>query len=170
MPRIGAALSDVKDDDMPRGSWVALESGKYPFMITSSEYRRTKVGDGMCLHLHLQCIHPSHSRVQLRDFLTLEHRVPDTVRIAKGRLKQIALACKVKNPDFVENSEELHNIPFLASVSKEEAQDPKYGDVDGYENRIAKYEPTDGNGPMTEPLPEQSSPHEPTQAAGDLPF
>ncbi len=167
MPRIGAALHDVEDDDMPRDSWIALESGDYPFMITDTEYKSTKAGNGMCLHVTLHCIHPDHSRVELRDFLTLEHPNPDTVRIAKGRLKQIGLACKVKNPDFIQDSEELHNIPFVASVSKEEAQDPKYGDVDGYENRIAKYKQIDGNAPMSEPLPEQS---QPTQASGDLPF
>lgn len=144
MARINADLSDVTKEDMEStGKWRALEPGDYRFMITDSQYKDTRAGDGGCLHLWVQCVEPEHSRSKWREFLTLEHPNETTVRIAKARLKQIALAVGHPTPDYVEESSDLHNIVFVASVVKETADDPKYGDVDGWKNSIQVYKPVE---------------------------
>lgn len=142
-------LSEVREEDM-EGTWRALPSGDYAFTITDSDYKDTKGGDGKCLHLLLECVEPDRS-AKLRDFLTLRHPNSDTVRIAKARLKSIAIAVGHPNPDYVKRSEELHNIPMLCRVSREEAEEPKYGDVDGWRNRIVSYKPMDGRGTVDPP-------------------
>jgi hypothetical protein len=148
MPKINQRLDDVKDEDMQGGGgWHALEDGDYPFMVTASEYKPTGNGKGMCLHLSVQCMDPRYQRSRWREFLTLEHPNAQTVTIARAQLKQLAIAIGHPNPDFVEYSEDLHNKIFTAYVIARPADDPKYGDVDGLQNRIAGYKPRDGAPP-----------------------
>lgn len=168
MPRIGADLSQVTDEDMDStGGWRALENGEYRFKITQSEYNPTAKKNGMCLHLYVQCIEPGHERSRWREFLTLEHPNPDTVRIARAKLKQIAVAVGHEKPDFVEYSEDLHDIPFIAVVYRELADDAKYGDLDGYQNRINAYKPIQGELPRT--LTKEEFENDPAPDA-DIPF
>ena len=146
MPRINADLSGVTEEDM-QGTWKALPDGDYICRLIESDYKETNKGDGMCLHLKWQCIEPGHSRAKPRDFLTLEHPNADTVKIARARLKQIAIAVGHPNPDYVEKSEELHEVPVLCRISREQAEDPRYGDLDGYQNRIVAYLPVKEGAP-----------------------
>jgi hypothetical protein len=148
MPRINQNLRDVKDDDMQGGGgWKALPEGNYRMMVSETEYKSTKNGSGMVLWIRVQCVEPEHSRSKWTEFLTIEHANPETVRIARAKLKSLAIAVGHPDPDFVEYSEDLHNTPFLASVAQEAASDPKYGDVNGMQNRIAAYMPIPGSAP-----------------------
>ena len=159
MAHIGQDLSGVKNEDM-EGSWRSLPEGDYPFFIFQSDYKKTSKGDGMCLHLRLKCVDPGHSKTELRDFLTLEHPNSDTVKIAKARLKSIAICVGHANPTHVENSEELHGTVLLAHVLQEEADNPKYGDSDGMQNRISYYKPANPapNGQQQVQPPEEEPP------------
>ena len=143
MARINQDLSDVTKEDMEHtgGKWRALEAGDYRFMLTDSHYKDTRAGDGGCLHLFVQCIEPEFARSKWREFLTLEHPNETTVQIAKAKLKQLAIAVEHPTPDYVKESSDLHNIPFIASVVRETADDPKYGDADGWVNKIIAYKP-----------------------------
>lgn len=138
MARLNRDLSGVTKEEAERmRGWRALPPGEYRFIVLSSDYKTTKNGDGMCLHLDLQCIEREHERVKLRDFLTLEHDNPQTVQIANARLKQLAIACGHPNPDFIGDSRELHNKPFLAILTREKVE--QYGDAEGFKNQIARY-------------------------------
>lgn len=119
-----------------------MEPGEYPFIITQSDYKPIKSGDGMCLHLSMQCAERGRTNVQLRDFLTLEHDNPTVVEIANARLKQLAVAIGHPKPDFIGDSRELHGKVFLAIVTKERVE--QYGDSEGYQNRVAGYKPMPG--------------------------
>lgn len=143
MARINQDLSEVKKEDMENsgGGWQALKPGDYRFVITATEWKPTRSREGMCLHIFVQCVEPEHSRSKWREFLTLEHSNPETVRIAKARLKQIAIAVGHPDPDFVEQSEDLHDTTFIAQVIRETADDPKYGDRDGWQNKILAFKP-----------------------------
>lgn len=141
MPRLDADLSDVKDEDMGGGSWRALEPGEYVFHVTSSEYKRTKAGNGWVLKLVWDCIQPGH-RAQIWDFLTLEHPNSETVRIARAKLKEVAIAVGHPNPDYIQASEELHMKPCILKVKK--VRNEQFGDERGFKNEILGYKPMDG--------------------------
>ena len=71
----------------------------------------------------------------------------------------LAIAIGHPNPDYVERSEDLHNKVFLAQVGIEEASDPKYGDVNGMQNRILGYKPVPGAAPRPAKAPYQKADH-----------
>ncbi|HEX9639996.1 MAG TPA: DUF669 domain-containing protein [Candidatus Krumholzibacteria bacterium] len=168
----GGDCRNVSDEDMEAtGGWVAMPEGWYRFMVESSDYKRTKAGDGMCLHLSLRCLERGkHQGEEKRDFLTLVHPNDDATRIARARLKQLAVATGHPKPDYVEDSNQLHNKPVMVKLGLEEASDPKYGDRNGNQNRvfgylsIADYRAKHGNG--GEEAPGAAAPPPPT---GDEP-
>jgi len=141
--RLNRDLSGVTKEQMERtGGWKARPPGDYTFIITSSEYKETKSGDGMCLHLELICVDRGQERFRLRDFLTLEHPNPTVVEIANAKLKALAIAVGHPKPDFIGDSRELHNKRFVVTVTKEQVD--QYGDADGFQNKIAGYKPEAG--------------------------
>jgi hypothetical protein len=144
MPFLNADLRDTKADNPDRPVWTCLPDGEYVFIITGSELKPAKSGQGSVLHLKLECGEADYKGTRLMDFLTLEHSNSQTVQIAKARLKAIAVAVGHKTPDFIKMSEELHNKPLLAVVRAEAARDPKYGDVNGLQNRIVGYKKLNG--------------------------
>jgi hypothetical protein len=140
MARLNRDLSGVTKEQMERtGGWKAREPGDYLFLINNSDYKETKSGEGMCLHLELQCVERGHQRFKMRDFLTLEHPNPTVVEIANARLKQLAIAVGHPKPDFIGDSKELHNKRFVAVITKEKVE--QYGDADGFQNRVVGYKP-----------------------------
>jgi hypothetical protein len=105
-----------------------------------SDYKETRAGDGMVLKLKFECLDPPYTGRAVYENLTLEHPKEETVAIAQANLKSLAAACGHPNPDYVENSEELHNLPVVLKLKKE--RNPQFGDADGYQNRIVAYSST----------------------------
>ena len=163
MPELNADLRDITQEDMDYEGRSLLKDGDYRFIITWSEYKQTEARNGMCLHLNLTCVEPGF-KTKLRDFLTLEHPNNDTVRIAKAKLKQLAIAVGHPTPDFVQNSDQLHNIPLVAKVGREKSKDPKYGE---YQNRILSYKPTSAGNSGQAPA---GSNEPPPLTDDDIPF
>ncbi len=163
MPEINQNLADVKDEDMDeRSGWRAIPSGEYRFVCESSVYKPTSNGTGHVLGLKWVCAEPDSSGTKLFDYLTLVHPNADTVRIAKARLKMIALAVRHPTPDFVQRSEELHGIPVIIKVEKRKAPNPRYADAEGFENAILSYK-----SPVAAAA---QAPAQPTRPADDIPF
>ena len=170
MARINCDLGDVDPKDgTTKGGWRALEEGDYEFMVTESDYRRTRAGDGWLLELKLQCLDERHPKARLREYLTIDHPNPDAVRINKARLAQIGIACNVRDPKRITDSEELHNRPFIASVLKVPARDAKYGDVDGMQNEIAEFKPKRGS-QRSAPAEPRDAYEPPPHTDDDIPF
>ncbi len=131
--KIGIDLSDV---EVSESGFKSLPAGRYPATIIDSDYKATKSGEGMCLHLVFAITEGEYAGRQLRDFLTLEHTNEQTVNIAKAKLKELAVAAGHKNPDRVEDTDELHG-PLTVVVTRKEDKD--WGDDDGFVNRIQRY-------------------------------
>jgi len=143
MPRINANLSSVTDEDMEqKGGWSVFPDGDYRAMLKSTDYKPTNAGDGMCLHLSLMLL--DEKGKEIRDYLTLEHPNPTVVKIAKARLKQLAIAVGHETPNNVEDSDSLLGAPFLVRLYSEVASNPKYGDKDGLQNKIGGYKGVEG--------------------------
>ncbi len=136
MARIGQNLGGVQPDQ--GRTFMAIPPGPQTVKIIASEYKQTNAGDGMCLGLTLEVVGGEHNGRRLFEYLTLEHPKQKTVEIAQAKLKAIALACRLQDPDRVEDSNELHDIPFEVDVIRQRAKQG-YGDADGQENRIVGY-------------------------------
>ena len=105
----------------PAKPFEVLPPGKYPAQIVNSEIRVTKDGIGQYLWLELDVLDGPHKGRKLFDRLNLVNANPQTVEIAQRTLSAI---CHATGRMQVQDSEELHLIPFIADV---QVQAPKNG-------------------------------------------
>ena len=169
MVQINQDLSGVKDDDMGgSGGWTAWPQGHYRMMITASEYKATNAGTGMMLVLEMACLEAGLQDQKKTCWLVLQHPKADTVRIAKARLKELAIATNHPTPDQVDESSDLHNKPFLAFITRKKSNDPKYGDDQGFTNDFAGFKACDVGGPAQASPPSNVPP--PPSDLDDIPF
>jgi hypothetical protein len=137
--RLDIDLDEIEVPEMPE--FMAIPDGKYRAMIIESDYKPTANGLGECLHLTFQILDGPHQNRRLKDFLTLEHTNETTKRIAREKLKRLALAMHFENGK-VGDTEELHSKPVVLTVSREKT-DSDFGDSEGFQNRIKKYSEVD---------------------------
>lgn len=109
-----------------------LPPGKYPSYIVNSDIRLTKDGMGQYLHLEMDVLEGPYKGRKLFDRLNLVNANTQAVEIAQRTLSAI---CHATGRMQVQDSEELHLIPFLAVV---QVQPPKNGY--GESNKV-RYQP-----------------------------
>jgi len=173
MARINANLSDIGDDDMGGGgSWSAWPQGDYRMMVTASDYKPTKARNGQMLKLEMVCLEGEHQGQKQFDNLVLEHPNPDATKIARVRLKELAIAVGHPTPDLVEDSEALHGKPFLVYITKKKAkpEQEQYADSQGFENNVAGYKACEGGTPAQAPPPAPPTSSGGGVPAADIPF
>ena len=76
----------------PNESFDPLSNGDYLCIITASEMKPTKSGDGAYLELELQVLEGPHQGRKLWDRLNLNNANETAVRIARGALSSICRA------------------------------------------------------------------------------
>ncbi len=104
----------------PNVAFDPIPAGKYLCVITASEMKDTKAGNGEYLELELEVIDGPHKGRKLWDRLTLKHPNEKTVQIARGTLSSICRAVGVMAP---RDSVELHNLPMVVSVGLKKRED-----------------------------------------------
>lgn len=147
----------------PTDSFAPIPNGEYPVVITDSEMKDTRSGDGQYLQLVLEVIDGPMKGRKLWDRLNLFNRNSTTVLIAQKALSQI---CHAVGPLEPQDSAELHGKPLVARVIVKE--DP------GYEarNEVRGYSALGGSPTepaQTAPAPQQNAPQPmapPPAAAG----
>lgn len=90
----------------------------YKVIITKSEFKKTKAGTGHYLSLQMKIIEGEYKGRILFENLNLDNPNPTAVEIANKALNTICKAC---NKVGVQDSEELHGIPMIATVAVTEA-------------------------------------------------
>lgn len=90
-----------------------LPPAKYSAHIVDSDLRITKDGNGQYLLLEIEVIEGPFKGRKLFDRLNLVNANPQTVEIAQRTLSAI---CHATGRMQVQDSEELHLIPFIADV------------------------------------------------------
>lgn len=105
--------NDYPPETQVKGSYDPLPKGKYTVCIVSSETNPTKKGDGEFLSLKLEVLDGDFKGRKLFETLLLDHPSEKAVEIAKKKLAQICRAVNVLTPD---ESDELHDKPFVADV------------------------------------------------------
>jgi len=104
----------------PNAGFEPVPAGKYLCLITASEMKPTKAGNGEYLELELEVIDGPHKGRKVWDRLTLKHPNEQTVQIARGTLSAICRAVNVLQP---RDSVERHNVPLVVSVGLKKRED-----------------------------------------------
>jgi hypothetical protein len=143
----------------PNDSFDPLPNGDYLCIITASEMKPTKAGDGAYLELEMQVIEGQYQGRKLWDRLNLNNANDTTVKIAKGTLSAICRAVGVLQP---KDSCELHDLPMLVKVACK-----KRDDTDELTNVVKSYKKRDGaaSSPVTAAAPVAPLASSPAKAA-----
>ena len=123
----------------PAVGFEPLPAGKYLVVITDSEMKPTKSGNGHYLELTFQVIEGEYKNRLLWARLNLENPNELAVQIARGELSAICRAVGVMAP---KDSVELHNLPLLVTVKCKKRDDT--GDVVNEIKGYAKKEAAQG--------------------------
>ncbi len=128
----------------PNAALEALPSGTYDVMITASEQKPTKDGQGSYIQLEMtvqgQPGPNSMAGRKVFDRLNTNNKSQQAVDIAYATLSAI---CHVTGRYQIQDTAQLHGIPFKAVVAKV-ARDDKPGE---YSNEVKGYKDAQGNDP-----------------------
>ena len=123
----------------PMQDFEPIPAGKYLAVITESEFKPTKAGNGQYLELTFQVVEGEYKNRLLWARLNLDNPNELTVKIAKSELSSICRAVGIATP---KDSVELHNLPLLITVKCKKRDDngEMTNEISGY----AKKEATEG--------------------------
>lgn len=127
MPKLNFDASSVDISDQ----FEALPAGWYPVMVTSSDTFVTRAGNE-AYKLELTVI--DGPAVNRKLFVNLNLGHPNLVADEIAR-KELASICAAAGVHGIEETEDLHNLPFEARVIVEQSSD--YGD----RNKVKGYRP-----------------------------
>lgn len=120
-----------------------VPSGLYPVTITKSEEKPTKDGQGAYLEFEMTVVqgHEFAGR-KIYDRLNIKNKNQQTVDIAYSTLSSI---CHVTGRLQIQDTGQLHGVPFQVLVSKVERNDrPGSGEMT---NQVKGYKDINGNDP-----------------------
>ncbi|MDP2689024.1 MAG: DUF669 domain-containing protein [Deltaproteobacteria bacterium] len=120
----------------PNADFDPVPAGKYLAVITDSEMKPTKNGNGRYLELTFQVIDGPYKGRLLWSRLNLENPSDQAVQIARGELSAICRAIGVMQP---KDSVELHNLPLVVSVKCKSREDTGdiVNEIKGYSKKEA---------------------------------
>lgn len=141
----------------PQGDFEPIPAGWYSCMITDSEMKPTKTGNGEYLQLRLDVIDGEYEGRVLWDRLNLNNPNQTAVEIAQRQLSAICRAVGVMQPN---DSSDLHDLPLKVKVSIRPAGN-------GYEpsNEVKAYEAVTNEAPAASKAPAKTQ-----KAAGKKPW
>ena len=98
----------------------SLPVGRHPLIVESSEVKANKANDGGYLQLNLKLIDGPQMGTTGAYRLNLYHSNPQTAEIAH---RQLSAICHVIGVFNVQDSQQLHNIPFIAEVGLQKGEE-----------------------------------------------
>ena len=98
----------------------SLPVGRHPVVIESSEVKANKANDGGYLQLNLKLIDGPQMGTTGAYRLNLYHSNPQTAEIAH---RQLSAICHVIGVFNVQDSQQLHNIPFIVEVGLQKGEE-----------------------------------------------
>lgn len=110
-----------------------LPAGDYPVVITKSDVKATKAGTGHYIELEIQVTDGEFSGRRLWERLNVDNPNKTAEDIAKAALGQLCTAVDVLD---MEDTEQLHDIPFVISVEIDR-KEPDRNRVVGYSKLIS---------------------------------
>jgi hypothetical protein len=125
----------------PAVALEAVPAGKYNALITESEFKQTKSGNGHFLELTFEIIEGEFKGRKVWARLNLDNPNQQAVQIARGELSAICRAVNVMQP---KDSAELHNLPLEISVKckKRDDSDEPSNEIKGYATKGSSGSPS----------------------------
>ena len=127
----------------PNTDFEPIPAGKYVAIITESELKPTKSGNGHYLELTFQIVEGEYANRNVWARLNLDNPNKQAVQIARGQLSAICRAVGVLQP---KDSVELHNLPLVVHVKCKKRQD-----TDEISNEVKGFSRKEGTAP---PVPQ----------------
>lgn len=129
-----ASLNFNANDVEPAGDFSPLPGGKYNVVISASEMKPTKAGDGEYLKLEMTVIDGECKGRKVWSRLNLHNKNQTAKKIAEGELSSICRAVGVMTP---KDSTELHDLPLVVTVIQKKREDTgdMTNEVKGYAKR-----------------------------------
>lgn len=124
----------------PAGSFTVYDSGIYDVMISGSEMKETKAKiagtamKGSYIQLNYRIVGGPHAGGTIIDRVNYENDNPTAEEIGQAQLSAI---CRVCNVMQLQDTQQLHGIPFRVEISKGERNDKPgqfSNEVKGYQN------------------------------------
>lgn len=126
----------------PNAGFEALPEGWYNVAIAESEMKPTKDGEGAYLQLKAKVIDGAQAGKSLTIRLNVQNKNQQAVDIAYGELSAI---CHVTGVYRVQDSSQLHGIPFQVKAVVSKSKDKDGNTVEG--NDVKAYKDAMGNDP-----------------------
>ena len=124
---------DAREVELQVG-FEPIPAAKYLAVITASELKETKAGDGRYLELTFQVIDGPYKGRNLWARLNLDNPNETAVKIARAELSAVCRAVGVMTP---RDSCELHDLPLVVSVKLKKRDDTGEltNEIKGYEKK-----------------------------------
>lgn len=103
-------------------SFGPLPAGDYEMMIVKSETKATKAGTGHYLECEMHVLSGEHSGRRHWERFNLDNPNQQAVKIAQESLAKL---CNAIGVDEVNDSEDLHDQPFVAEVGIDKKDDTR---------------------------------------------
>jgi hypothetical protein len=117
----------------PTSDFEPIPAGKYLAVITASEMKPTKAGNGSFLELTFEIVEGECKGRKLWARLNLDNPNPLAVKIARSELSAICRAVDVMEP---KDSTALHNLPLVITVKqKADAEGEIRNEIKSYGKR-----------------------------------
>jgi hypothetical protein len=108
-----ATINFNAENVAPSVALEALPAGKYNVVITDSDIKTNRRGDGEYLQFEFEVIDGDYRSRKLWSRLNTNNPNPDAVRMANADLSAICHAVGVLQP---RDTVELHNLPLVVTV------------------------------------------------------
>lgn len=105
-----------------------LPAGEYAMMVVRSELKDTQSGTGQYIKLEMHVVSGEHAGRRVWENLNIDNPNKQAEDIAR---QQLASLCRAVGVVDLEDTEELHDKPFIASIAIDR-KDPTRNRVMGY--------------------------------------
>mgnify|MGYP003588925959 CR=1 FL=1 len=128
MAKLNLNLADVKEQS--NSGYSMIPAGKYEMKVVKTEVKDTKSGGAMLVcDLEVQDF-GDHVSKRIPYQMNIVNASAEAQRIGLSQLKSLAIACHVKNPNAIGDSDELiTGVSFEAEVTTETVNDKTYSKV-----------------------------------------
>lgn len=128
MAKLGLDLSKVTEQSS--SGYSMIPAGMYSMKVVKTEVKPTKTGGHMLVcDLEVQDF-GDHVSKKIPYQMNIVNNSAEAQRIGLSQLKTLAIACQVKNPNAINDSDELiTGVEFEAEVVVEQVGDKNYSKV-----------------------------------------
>lgn len=134
------ALNFNAQNVAPNTALEPIPTGQYPVVITSSQEKPTKSGNGSFIEFEMTIQGGQHNGRKVFDRLNINNPNATAVDIAYRTLSAI---CHVTGCHAIQDTSQLHGRPFTVVVVKKQRQD----DPSQMTNEVKGYKDINGNDP-----------------------